>query len=256
MAKALAAAGLQPDLVLGTSVGSINGAVLASAPVVESVVTLAKMWDTMTVHSVFQESLLSRLRNLVDHWSHQHSNESLSNLVDQWVPYKNIEDAAVHFECVAACVENASEHWFTTGSVSDAILASCALPGVLPPFEIDGRHYIDGGVVNSIPISRAVELGATEIYVLHVGHIDDELDVPRHPWAVAMVSFEIARRHRFHTEVAQRRDGVTIHVMPTGRPPGRYSDLAKLRHWHNAPIRATIAAAESAGTVFLEQQVD
>ncbi|MDH3302583.1 MAG: patatin-like phospholipase family protein [Acidimicrobiia bacterium] len=256
MARALAASGLQPDFVVGTSVGSINGAVLASAPVVQSAVTLTKMWDTMTVHSVFQESMLSRLRNLVDHWTHLHSNEPLRQLIDRWVPFENIEDALIHFECVAACIETSSEHWFTEGSVIEAILASCALPGVLPPVEVDGRHYIDGGVVNSIPISRAIELGAEEIYVLHVGHIDDELVVPRHPWDVAMVSFEIARRHRFNNEVAQHREGVTIHVMPTGRPPGRYNDLSKLRYWDAEPIRATIAAAQLAGLEYLEALVD
>ncbi|MDH5520264.1 MAG: patatin-like phospholipase family protein [Acidimicrobiia bacterium] len=254
MARALAAAGLQPDLVVGTSVGSINGAVLASAPIDESVARLTEMWESMAVKSVFQESLISRVRNLVNHWTHLHSNEPLRRLIDQWVPYAKVEDAHVHFECVAACIETSSEHWFTSGSVRDAILASCALPGVLPPVKVGGRHYIDGGVVNSIPVSRAIELGADEIYVLHVGHIDDELEVPRHPWDVAMVSFEIARRHRFHTEMNRQRDGVTIHVMPTGRAAGRYNDLSKLRYNNVRPIRAAVKAAEAAGTEYLEHR--
>ncbi|MCP4227159.1 MAG: patatin-like phospholipase family protein, partial [Actinomycetia bacterium] len=153
--------------------------------------------------------------------------------------------------CVAACIETSAEHWFTKGSVRDAILASSALPGVLPPIEVDGRHYIDGGVVNSIPVSRAIELGAEEIYVLHVGHIDDPLKVPRHPWDVAMVSFEIARRHRFHRELEILREGVTVHVLPTGRPPGKYNDPAKLRYNHNRAVRSQIDAAESATEALL-----
>ena len=256
MARALADAGLQPDLIVGTSVGSINGAVLASAQVEKSVEVLTAMWETMATASVFQESLVSRFRNLVSHWTHLHSNAPLRQLIDQWVPFGKIEDAHVHFECVAACIESSSEHWFSDGPVSDAILASCALPGVLPPVEADGRHYIDGGVVNSIPISRAVELGATEIYVLHVGHIDDPLQVPRHPWDVAMVSFEIARRHRFHAEVGRRRDGVEIRVMPTGRAPGRYNDISKLHYRNAKSIRAMIEAAEAAGQDYLDQLGD
>ncbi len=253
MAQALAARGLQPGIIVGTSVGSINGAVLASAPVDQSVGLLAEMWETMAATSVFRESLVSRVRNLVNHWTHLHSNAPLRQLIEKWVPYREIDEAHVHFECVAACIETSSEHWFTSGSVRDAILASCALPGVLPPVEVDGRHYIDGGVVNSIPISRAVELGAKEIYVLHVGHIDDTLAVPRHPWDVAMVSFEIARRHRFHAEIEHKRDGVTIHVLPTGKSPGRYNDLSKLRYNNAKPIRASIAAANAAGHEYLEQ---
>ena len=252
MAKALADKGLQPDLIVGTSVGSLNGAVLAASPVTQSVGVLAEMWQTMATTSVFRESLTSRVRNLFNHWTHLHSNEPLKQLIDEWVLYRHLEDAYVRFECVAACIETSSEEWFSQGSVSDAILASCALPGVLPPVELNGRHYIDGGVVNSIPVSRAVDLGATEIYVLHVGHIDDPLQVPRHPWDVAMVSFEIARRHRFHAEVERPRNGVTIHVMPTGKPPGRFNDLAKLRYNNAKPIEATIVAAESASRQFLD----
>ena len=252
MAKALAANGIQPDLIVGTSVGSINGAVLASAPVEQSTLRLERMWDTMAASSVFGESVLNRVRNLVNHWTHLHSNEPLRNLVDEWVPYSRIEDAHTEFQCVAACIETSAEHWFTEGSVQDAVLASCALPGVLPPVEVGGRHYIDGGVVNSIPVSRAIELGAEEIYVLHVGHIDDPLQVPRHPWDVAMVSFEIARRHRFHRELEVLRKGVTVHVLPTGRPPGRYNDPVKLRYNHNKAIRAHIDAAERATHARLE----
>ena len=253
MARALADKGLQPGIIVGTSVGSINGAVLASAPVDRSVETLTDMWETMAATSVFRESLFSRVRNLFNHWTHLHSNEPLRHLIDEWVPFKRIEGAYVHFECVAACIETSSERWFDRGLVRDAILASCALPGVLPPVEVGGLHYIDGGVVNSIPVSRAVELGAKEIYVLHVGHIDDTLAVPRHPWDVAMVSFEIARRHRFHTEVGRDRDGVTIHVMPTGKPPGRYNDLSKLRYNNAKPILATIEAADIASRKFLDE---
>ena len=98
------------------------------------------------------------------------------------------------------------------------MLASCAVPGVLPPIEIDGEHYIDGGVVNSIPISRAVELGATDIYVLHVGRIEAQLTPPRTPLQVALVAFEIARRHRFNRDLAALPDGVNAHVLPTGQP--------------------------------------
>ena len=89
-----------------------------------------------------------------------------------------------------------------------AVLASCAVPGLLPPVEIDGEHYFDGGLVHSIPVGRAVALGASTVYVLQVGRIESELTVPRRPWEVGLVAFEIARRHRFHEEmsaVARRR---------------------------------------------------
>ena len=67
------------------------------------------------------------------------------------------------FQCVAASIERAAEHWFDRGLLADVVLASCAVPGILPPVPIDGEHFIDGGIVNSIPVSRAVALGARKI---------------------------------------------------------------------------------------------
>jgi NTE family protein len=212
------------------------------------------MWETMAAAAVFGESMLRRARNLVNHWTHIHSNEPLKELVDTWVPFTNIEDAFVPFQCVAACIETSAEHWFTQGSVRDAVLASSALPGVLPPVEVGGRHFIDGGVVNSIPVSRAIELGAEEVYVLHVGHIDDPLQVPRHPWDVAMVSFEISRRHRFHRDLEVADDNVTVHVLPTGRPPGRFNDLTKLRYNNNKAISVQMETAEAATGELLDSR--
>ncbi len=251
MAKALVTRGVSPDLIVGTSIGALNGVVLASAPVEESVQRLTRMWEQMEASSLFGESMFRRIRHLLDHWTHFHTNEPLKKLIEQWVPYSKLEEAHIEMQTCAACIETSTEHWFTEGSVVDAVLASCALPGVLPPVEIEGSHYIDGGVVNSIPVSRAIELGATDIYVLHVGHIDDPLKAPRHPWDVAMVSFEIARRHRFHSELEAAADAVDVHVLPTGKPPGRYNDLAKLRYNYDKAIRAHIDAAEKATLEFL-----
>lgn len=252
MAKALAARGLQPDLIVGTSIGALNGAVLAADPIEQSVPRLVRMWEEMRASSVFGESLVRRFRHLLDHWTHFHSNDPLRKLVEQWVPYSKLEEAHVELQTCAACIETSAEHWFTEGPVVDAVMASCALPGVLPPVVVGGRHYIDGGVVNSIPVSRAIELGATDVYVLHVGHIDDPLEAPRHPWDVAMVSFEIARRHRFHRELEAAGGRVDVHVMPTGRPPGRYNDLAKLRYNYDSAIHTRIDTAERASLAFLD----
>ena len=88
------------------------------------------------------------------------------------------------------------------GSVVDAVVASAAVPGLLPPAEVDGEHYLDGGIVNSIPVGRAVELGAERVFVLQVGRAEKPLTVPTRPWEVARVSFEIARRHRYVRELA------------------------------------------------------
>jgi NTE family protein len=82
--------------------------------------------------------------------------------------------------------------------------------------EIDGEHFLDGGLVHSIPVGRALALGAKEIYVLHVGRIEQPLSPPRSLWDVCLVSFELARRHRFVEEMAGLPPSVQVHVLPSG----------------------------------------
>jgi NTE family protein len=218
MLRALLEAEIRPDLVVGTSVGALNGAAIASDPSLEMVDRLRSLWCGLDDDKIFGGSFLAGALNIFRSRTHLHGNEQLRELIGRLAPAKLIEDLAVRFECVAASVERAAEQWFGSGPLADAVLASCAVPGVLPPVEIGGEHYIDGGVVNSIPISRAVELGATDIYVLHVGRIEAPLTVPKTPLQVALVTFEIARRHRFNRDLAAIPDGVTAHVLPTGEP--------------------------------------
>jgi len=105
-----------------------------------------------------------------------------------------------------------------TLSVIDAVLASSAVPGLLPPAHVDGEHYIDGGIVNSIPLGEAVNRGGTTVYVLQVGRAEEQLVAPARPTEVAKISFEIARRHRFSREIASVPPGVVVHVLPSGGP--------------------------------------
>ena len=81
----------------------------------------------------------------------------------------------------AASIERAAEHWFDSGRVVDAVVASAAVPGLLPPVKVGAEHYLDGGIVNSIPLARAVQLGATRVFVLQVGRFDRPLKPPRSP---------------------------------------------------------------------------
>jgi NTE family protein len=216
MLKALLASGIRPDLVVGTSVGAINGAYLAADPSLPAVDRLAQMWVRAAQSGVFTDSVVARARRVVRLAGHLHSSDALEELLQDELGTRHIEDLPVHFECVAAQIETASARWFDRGSVVDAVLASCAVPGLLPAKEIDGAHYLDGGLVHSIPVSRAVDLGATTVYVLQVGRIEHALQAPRWPWEVGLVAFEIARRYRFHEEMGRLPDDVEVHVLPSG----------------------------------------
>ena len=231
MLRALLECGITPDVVLGTSIGAVNGAAIAADPTVEGARRLCAMWDDVERTGVLGGSLLARVRTLVATGTHLHAADPLRHLLERRLPVERIEELAVPFQCVAASIERAAEHWFTEGPLVPAVLASAAVPGVLPPVEIDGEHYVDGGIVNSIPVGRALALGADRVYVLHVGRIERPLEAPRTPWEVGLVAFELARRHRFFTDLAALPDGVDVQVLPTGvEEQPRYSSLANLRY--------------------------
>jgi NTE family protein len=237
MLGALADRGIVPDLVLGTSVGAINGAAFAADPSVEGVERLAAMWTSMQDGDVFSGSLLGRVATLARTRTHLHDSAPLRALLTAGLGDARIEDLAVPFQCVAASIERAAERWFTDGNLIDAVLASSAVPGLLPPVELDGEHYLDGGLVHSIPVGRAVALGADKIYVLHVGRIDRPLRPPTWPWEVGLVAFEIARRHRFSADLAALPPGVTVHVLPSGDPPASGAGNLRYRDFSGVPAR-------------------
>ncbi|HVL31367.1 MAG TPA: patatin-like phospholipase family protein [Solirubrobacteraceae bacterium] len=252
MLQALLERGIAPSLIVGTSVGAINGAVVAAAPTAETVGRLEQVWSRMDEEGVFDGSILSRLTTLARTRTHLHGNEALRRLLADVLP-ERIEDLATPFQCVAASIERASEHWFDRGPLVEAVMASAAVPGVLPAVELDGEHFLDGGIVNSIPVARAVELGARTIYVLHVGRVDRPLVPPRWPWEVALVAFEIARRHRFIGDLARLPEDVTVHVLPTGQTdPPRYNDLSQLRYRDTSHIAESITRARAATARYLD----
>jgi NTE family protein len=217
MLRALLEAGFAPDLILGTSVGALNGALVATDPTTGVVGRLVKLWESAAGEGkVYGDGAVRQVRRAVRTGTHLHSSRPLRERLADELGDRTFADLAVEFQCCAASIERASEHWFTEGRLVDAVVASAAVPGLLRPAVVDGEHYLDGGIVNSIPVGRAVECGADRIFVLQVGRVDRPLVPPRRPWEVARVSFEIARRHRFHREIAALPPGVTAHVLPTG----------------------------------------
>jgi NTE family protein len=254
MARALLERDILPHVIVGTSVGAMNGAAIAARPDLEMIGALESAWLGLDADRIFDDSLFARTATLVRSRTHLHSSRPLRDLLERVVPVKRFEDLRVPFQCVAANIERAAEHWFDEGPLIEAILASCAVPGVLPAVEIDGEHFIDGGVVNSIPIERAVDLGAKEIYVLHVGRIERPLSPPKNPWQVALVAFEVARRHRFAHDMATLPKGVVAHVLPTGDPTPTRADLSQLRYRDFTAAAARMKRAHRAAAAYLDRQ--
>lgn len=218
MLRALREARLTPDLILGTSIGAFNGSVVAADPH-GGVDTLTEVWEGLAGSDMFSGGMLDRVKAVATlQPAMHHAGELRAILEGVHAPNATFEDLSVPFQCVAASIERAAEHWFTEGPLVDALMATSAVPVLFPPVEIGTEHYYDGGLVNSVPLRRAVTLGADVIYVLQVGRVEAPLRPPAKLYEAALISFEIARRHTFSTAMQEMTDDVTVHLLPSGNP--------------------------------------
>ena len=240
MLHALFERDIKPDLLIGCSVGALNAAAIAAHPDLDGVERLRRTWLDPITWQVFSSGrltgpwlLLKKARSMV-------TNDRIRHLVESTVTERRFEEFAVPLHVVATSLRSGHPHWFERGPVVDAILASAALPAILPPVEIDGEQYIDGAVVDNVPISRALELGCERVVVLHVGNFERPRPNPQRPLDVLLQAFSIARNERFARESANEHDGVELIVLPGVDPgPIKRNDFSKTAHL----IRRAHAAA-------------
>jgi NTE family protein len=219
-----------PDAIVGCSAGAINAAALAADPTRDGIASLRTLWSSVGKSVLGSSGRLEALRLLTHRGMGLQTNDALrALLVRSFGGTRTFAEFAIPFEVVATSLRSGRERWFSSGNVIDAVLASAALPGILPPVAIDGELFIDGAVVDNVPISRAFALGATRVVVFHVGNFDRARPMPKRPIDVMVQAFSIARGYRFHLETAAiAPEGVEVIVLP-GVNPGklRYNDFSR-----------------------------
>jgi NTE family protein len=254
MLRALLEADQKPDLIVGTSIGAVNGVLVAADPTEAVVDRLTALWASPQAREVFGDSVPRQVARFARAGTHLHSTAPLRRLLTRELDgATDFADLAIRFECCAASIERAAEHWFSTGPVIEAVLASSAVPGLLPPVKLNDEHFIDGGIVNSIPIGRAVALGARTVFVLQVGRIDRPLSAPKNVVDVARVAFEISRRHRYARELAEVPEDVQVHVLPPG--VGSAKDDSPLAYRDLKVAMSRINRAYEASAAYLAERL-
>jgi NTE family protein len=241
--QALMLAGVTPDVVIGTSVGSLNAAYIASRPHNADCEELVQIWRSVRTEDIFPGSRLQRAWHIVARGDHIYPNDGIRRLVEK-LPIRMFEEASIPLHISATNLTTGAETWFTEGPLMRAILASTALPGIFPPIAIDGELFVDGGVVNNAPISRAVELGAKRIYLLQCGGKRREALTIRRPLDVLVHAFAHSRAIRLEVDLSRYAGDVEIIAMPTVETAGiRYNDLSQTPR--------LIEAAREASELFL-----
>ena len=160
--EALMEAGLEPDIIAGTSIGAIAGGFYASGRL-----------DIL--HSFASELTMRKLLRYLDvnlAGSSLVSGKRLEKTLASHIGDLHIEGLPKKFVAIATEMGTGQEVWLTSGSLTAALRASYALPGIFKPVRIGGRWLMDGALVNPVPVSAARALGANFVIgvTLHTGH--------------------------------------------------------------------------------------
>jgi NTE family protein len=148
---------------------------------------------------------------------HSVSSGSLRRLLARHIEIDRLEDASVDLHVLAADLMNGEEALLSDGPAIDAVLASAAIPGVFPGVRCGSRLLVDGGIVNNVPISHAVELGADQVYVLMAVGTGALRRAPRTAVGSAIAAVSHAITRRFAEDVARYADVVDLKILQAPR---------------------------------------
>ncbi|HEX6017536.1 MAG TPA: patatin-like phospholipase family protein [Burkholderiaceae bacterium] len=213
MLRELMAHGLMPDLVVGSSVGAINGAYLVGSPDFAGVERLEAIWRGLRRRQVFPitwrtlAGSIARQAPLVDPGG-------LRRLLEQHLPYHDLERAPVPLHVVATDLLSGNLMRLSSGAVVDAVLASCSIPGAFPPVRIDGNLLVDGAVASNTPVQVALDLGAARIVVLPSGFACALEAPPRGAIATALHAITLLIAHQLVADLERSRGKAEIVTVP------------------------------------------
>ena len=232
MIRALSEAGITPDIITGCSVGAINGAAFAADPTSRGVDRLVRLWSNLAdgKPDLMPRSRIPLIAQMSFKRASIHDPAKLEQMLLDELPVRTFSELRVPFACVATDAHEASAHWFDSGPLIPALMASSALPAIYPPVEIEGRLLYDGGVVNELPLQWALARGATTLYILQVGHLDPRPLEPEKPFDSLMHAYWTARVQRVEEDLAQISDECEVIRLPAGGSPRvRFDDWSRSR---------------------------
>lgn len=214
MLKALAGQGVQPDLLVGSSVGAINAAYYASDPTTQGVSGLEAIWTGLQRDDVFRFSWVAGVRGFLGQRTHLFDERTFEKFLLRWLPFRNFAEARVPIHIVTSDFVSGEEVVLSQGAMLPALRASAAIPGIFPPVEIDGQFLIDGGVANHTPVSTAIKLGATRLIVLPTGFSCAPQMPPSGALNIALHSLNLIIARQLLHDLENHRQQADILVVP------------------------------------------
>jgi NTE family protein len=214
MLRALVQKGIQPDFVVGSSVGAINAVQFAADPTLEGVERLERIWRTVRREDVFPVSPLGAMLRLLAGRGHLVAQTALRRLLERHLTVRQLEGTVLPCHVITTDLLGGTEVRLSAGPAVDALIASTAIPGIFQPVCRAGRHLVDGSVTSNTPIATAIELGASRVIVLPTG-VACALDAPpRGMFAVALHALTLLIARQLVSDVERLRDRAQMMVVP------------------------------------------
>ena len=206
--RALREAGVQVDMIVGTSVGAVNGAFIASGLEPDAIKNLwlnfhkwrpfrfnwRALWQWHNAAALFDPS-------------------GFRNFLKDTLAVSRFEDLEIPLTVVATNLQKAESVCLEEGDLMFAIMASIALPLYFPPLPFGRHQLVDGGVTNNVPLDVAVRKGATRVYAMLCG-CQDEMDRPVSGFLnIQSRAFNIATRQKLYWDLEHLKDKAEIIVL-------------------------------------------
>jgi NTE family protein len=220
-----------PDRVIGVSVGALNGTVVAAYPSLAGTEMLREIWLSRQARDVFRTHPL----NIV--WSRIIGTtvaalpaSNVTRLIEralQLCGVADFEDLKLPLDVLATDINAGRPHVFASGPLLPALRASTAIPGVFPAVEIEEHGYLDGGIVDNMPISLAVEKGARE--VVGIGLVaGGELDHQPMGWAELVGrTLQLSLHHRMLSDYERLRARTKLVLLCPVLEPAEGMDMRR-----------------------------
>ncbi|WP_374687883.1 patatin-like phospholipase family protein [Promineifilum sp.] len=216
--QALLEAGIKPDMIVGTSIGAINAAWLASNPTLEGVEELKKLYATVVADDLFPGGNKVAALSLVLRLPSLFANVGVKSVLDHYLPVERFGDLTLPCYVVATDMDTGVNHVFGDNPddrLVDGLMSSTAMAPLHPSWEVNGHTYADGGLGAMLPVMEAVERGATEIIGLNLASQfqtpdkrNSALDTMVH-----VVDLLLHSQVKSQIETVVRTDGVAIEVI-------------------------------------------
>lgn len=259
MLQALTDRGVHCELVVGTSIGSVNGAVMAADPT-GGASRLSHLWQAIDPDELMGRGFWRRIRSLIRSRDSLYERPEIAELLEVELGDVDIAELAIPYAAMAVDVATGMPARLTSGRLGTAVQASTAIPGVFPSVKRNGRTLYDGGLVTNVAVLDALEMGARSLVVLDCMFPSHQLTPPTTLVETALWTVTTQLRQQVLRDVPVAAEEVPVLYLPGPRPlmvsPLDFNHTAALMHdaYEAARVFLDTVSVDGAGLYQREPQ--